>query len=65
MELYAIVDEDLQVAKHRSNGTLAVFKDLEMLKKHAWRYKESGKSYKITELEMVDFFSFEDLEGRA
>ncbi|MBC2142873.1 hypothetical protein HCA89_11165 [Listeria innocua] len=65
MELYAIVDDDLQVAKHRSNGTLAVFKDLEMLKKHAWRYKESGKSYKITELEMVDFFSFEDLEGGA
>ncbi len=32
MELYAIVDEDLQVAKHRSKGTLAVFKDLEMLK---------------------------------
>ncbi|ELK9731610.1 hypothetical protein RWB19_003025 [Listeria monocytogenes] len=49
MELYAIVDEDLQVAKHRSKGTLAVFKDLEMLKKHAWRYKESGKSYKIAE----------------
>ncbi|MDJ1539910.1 hypothetical protein QNN35_12865, partial [Listeria monocytogenes] len=24
MELYAIVDEDLQVAKHRSKGTLAV-----------------------------------------
>ncbi|EAC6057146.1 hypothetical protein Z668_15665, partial [Listeria monocytogenes] len=51
MELYAIVDEDLQVAKHRSKGTLAVFKDLEMLKKHAWRYKESGKLYKIAELE--------------
>ncbi|EAF0199546.1 TPA: hypothetical protein H1100_002776 [Listeria monocytogenes] len=65
MEIYAIVDEDLQVAKHRSKGTLAVFKDLEMLKKHAWRYKESGKSYKIAELEPINFFSFEETEGEA
>ncbi|EAE1772509.1 hypothetical protein GM69_05765 [Listeria monocytogenes] len=65
MELYAIVDEDLQVAKHRSKRTLAVFKDLDMLEKHAWKYKEGGKSYKITELEPINFFSFEEAEGSA
>ncbi|MEG7784103.1 hypothetical protein U2080_15315, partial [Listeria monocytogenes] len=35
---------------------------LEMLKKHAWRYKKSGKSYKIAELEPINFFSFEEAE---
>ncbi|EIA7346415.1 hypothetical protein K7S29_002837 [Listeria monocytogenes] len=66
MELYAIVDEELQVVKHRSKGTLAVFKDIEMLEKQAWRYKESGKVYKIAELEPVNFFSFfEEAEGET
>ena len=63
MTLYAIVDEDMQVARHLSKGTMAVFSDLNMLKKHAWRYQLSNKKYKIAELEIEQIYELEEREG--
>lgn len=48
--LYAIVDKDGKVARHRSKGTLAVYQDTTLLKKHGWRYMENNKEYRIIEL---------------
>ena len=56
--LYAIIDEDIQVARHLSKGTMAVFSDLNMLKKHAWRYQRSNKEYQIAEFEIDNIYEF-------
>lgn len=58
MTLYAIIDEDMQIAKHRSKGTLGIFKSLDMLNKHAWRYKRPSGKYKIAELEIEQIYEF-------
>ncbi|MDT2844684.1 hypothetical protein [Vagococcus lutrae] len=57
--LYAIVDEDLKIARHLSKGKLAVFEDLDKLNKNAWRYMEHSKKYKVAELEFYDFFELD------
>lgn len=57
--LYVIIDEDCQPAKHKGKGTLAVFKDLKQLKRHAWRYMKSDQSYKIALLEIDNIFDFD------
>lgn len=51
MKLYAIIDEKGNVAKHKHLG---VFKDLDMLKKHAWRYLGRQKKIKVAEFELKD-----------
>lgn len=58
MILYAIVDEDVRFARHLSKGTLAVFTDINMLNKHAWRYKSPNKNYKIAEFEIEQMYEF-------
>ena len=63
MTLCAIVDEDMKVARHLSKGTMAVFSDLNMLKKHAWRYQWSNKKYKVAELEIEQIYDFEEREA--
>lgn len=60
MKLYAIVDENLIVARHLSKGTAAVFTDLKMLKKHAWRYKSKAETYKIAHFEIEELHEFEE-----
>lgn len=62
MELYAIVDEDMRIVRHK--GKLGVFTDLDMLKLHAWRYVGMRKNYKIAELEIADVFHGEANNGR-
>lgn len=57
--LYVIIDEDCKPARHMGKGTLAVFKDLKQLKKHAWRYKSANKDYRIALLEIEEIFDFE------
>lgn len=64
MTLYAIVDEDMKVARHLSKGTMAVFSDLNMLKKHAWRYQWSNKKYKVAELEIEQIYELEESETK-
>lgn len=51
--IFAIVDDDMKVARHLSKGTMAVFTDIKKLRKHAWRYMGSVKEYKIVELEIA------------
>ncbi|MBC2104029.1 hypothetical protein [Listeria booriae] len=62
MTLYALVDEDIQIARHRSKGTLAVFVNLDRLKEHAWRYQASDKTYKVAELEIEQIYELEEKE---
>lgn len=62
MKLYAIVDGDLNVARHRSKNTLAVFTDLKMLKKHAWRYGKGYNKHKVAELEIKQLYELEGAE---
>ncbi|MGG5333873.1 hypothetical protein IGI46_005043 [Enterococcus sp. AZ163] len=56
MTYYALVDEDMAIARHLSKNTLAVFSDLKMLNKHAWRYQAGNKKYKVVELEFGTIF---------
>lgn len=58
--LYAIVDEDIQIA-HKISGSsskLALFKDLKQLERNAWRYmsKSDEKSYKVAEFEISNIY---------
>lgn len=62
MTLYAIVDEDLKIARHLSKKNLGVFTNPKMLKRHAWRYMESNKKYKVAELEIEQVYKLEDME---
>lgn len=59
MTLYAIIDDDIQIAKHLSKGTMGVFKSLDTLEKHAWRYMSGSKKYKIAELEIEEIYEFQ------
>ncbi len=61
--LYAIVDEDLKIARHLSKSKLAVFEDLDQLNRNAWRYMSKAKKYKVAELELSKFFELENKEG--
>lgn len=63
MTLYAIIDEDIQIARHLSKGTMAVFSSLEMLKKHAWRYQSASKKYQIAEFEIECIYNFQQEES--
>ncbi|HDI4750898.1 TPA: hypothetical protein PNM99_002392 [Listeria monocytogenes] len=56
MELYAIVDENLKVARHLSKGTAGVFATLPRLNKNAWRYMQHTKTYKVAKFEITDVF---------
>lgn len=60
--LYAIVDEDLKIARHLSKGKLAVFEDLKQLNNNAWRYMSKSKNYKVAELEFDHFFELDNKE---
>lgn len=62
MVLYAIVDEDIQIAKKIGNGKLALFKDLNQLKRNAWRHmsKSSEKIYKVAEFEISNIYELEE-----
>ena len=62
MTLYALVDEDLKIARHLSKNTLGVFADIKMLKRHAWRYMDKNKKYKVAELEMEQFYELEEMK---
>jgi hypothetical protein len=62
MKLYAIIDEESNIARHIGNGKLAVFKDLKQLKQHAWRYTRSNEKYKILEFESGEVRDFEEEE---
>lgn len=62
MTLYALVDDELSVARHRRKGTLAVFVNLDRLEEHAWRYQSSGKTYKVAELEIEQIYELEETE---
>lgn len=62
MTLYAIVDEDLKVARHLSKSKLAVFEDLDQLNRNAWRYMSKAKKYEVAELEIYNFFELEKEE---
>lgn len=57
MNLYAIIDEDVRVVRHK--GKMGIFTDLDMLKKHAWRYVGRGNKYKVAELEMTNIYPVE------
>lgn len=48
--IFAIVNDDMKVARHLSKGRMAVFTDIKKLKKYAWRYMSPAKKYKIVEL---------------
>lgn len=58
--LYAIVDEKLNVARHK--GKLGIFTDLKQLNKNAWRYTHADKKYKVAELEFDNFFELDKKE---
>lgn len=60
MIYYALIDDDMQIARHRSKKNLAVFTDLKMLKRHAWRYGTRQKKYKVVELEFGIIFDIEE-----
>lgn len=51
MKLYAIIDEEGNIAR---NKHLGVFKDLNILEKHAWRYLGRQKKIKVAEFELKD-----------
>lgn len=38
MKLYAIVDKNMKIVRHRSKGTLGIFSNIKVLKNNAWRY---------------------------
>lgn len=59
MKMYALVDEDLKVARHRSRNKLAIFTDIKLLKRHAWRYTYHKDTYKIAELEIKELHELE------
>ncbi|MBM6615611.1 hypothetical protein JTF06_12015 [Desemzia sp. RIT804] len=62
MEIYAIVEDGtLEIARHLSKGTGAMFTDLKMLKQHAWRYKSSDKQYKIARYEVEELYDFKEV----
>ena len=58
--LYAIVDKNLNIARHLSKGKLAVFKNLNQLNKNAWRYMYAAEEYKVAELEVKHLFDLEN-----
>lgn len=65
MDLFAIVDEDMRIAKHKSRGHLAIFTTLEMLKKYAYLYQDEDMEYKTVTLEVGLIFDPDDIEGGA
>lgn len=54
--LYAIVDENMEIVRHQSKGTLGIFSNIKVLKNNAWRYVDfydKTAQFSIAEVEVT------------